>query len=295
MPKIIDPKVKQRCIEQMREHVHEYPNPTAAAEVIAKRNGVGQESVRRWLVQDQIDGGQRQGATSEDLAEIRELKAKVRRLEEDNEILRRASIFFAGTRPPQALIVAFIDECRAAGLAVESVCRVLTEEGCQIAARTYRLWKCPDQQVAARTVTDAQVMDLVRDLAWTIDSEGELAGVRRLTPEGLYGRRKMTRLVRRRMPEATPGAVDRVMKGLGLKGVRRAKGVRTTIPGKDGKRAGDLLNRDFTAEAPNRTWVMTSPTSGPGPGSSTRPSSSTCSRRRSSPGTARSPRTSSWS
>ena len=29
-----------------------------------------------------------------------------------------------------------------------------------------------------------------------------------------------------------------------------------TIPGKDGKRAGDLLNRDFTATAPNRTWVM---------------------------------------
>jgi hypothetical protein len=37
--------------------------------------------------------------------------------------------------------------------------------------------------------------------------------------------------------------------------VRRAKKVRTTIPDKDGKRAGDLLDRDFTAAAPNRTWV----------------------------------------
>lgn len=46
------------------------------------------------------------------------------------------------------------------------------------------------------------------------------------------------------------------MKALGLKGIRRAKGVRATIPGKDGKRAGDLLNRDFTAAAPNRTWVI---------------------------------------
>jgi putative transposase len=100
------------------------------------------------------------------------------------------------------------------------------------------------------------VTDLVRDLAWTVDADGELAGVRRLAPEGLYGRRKMTSLVRRRMPDATPGAVDRAMKSLGLKGVRRAKGVRTTIPGKDGNRAGDLLNRDFTAVAPNRTWVM---------------------------------------
>ena len=99
-------------------------------------------------------------------------------------------------------------------------------------------------------------MDKVRDLAWTVDAEGELAGVRRLTPEGLYGRRKMTKLVQRTLPDASPGAVDRAMKSLGLKGIRRSKGVRTTIPGKDGRRAGDLLNRDFTAAAPNRTWVM---------------------------------------
>ena len=46
------------------------------------------------------------------------------------------------------------------------------------------------------------------------------------------------------------------MRTLGLQGVRRAKGIRTTIPGKDGVRAGDLLNRDFTATAPNQTWVM---------------------------------------
>jgi putative transposase len=93
------------------------------------------------------------------------------------------------------LIVAFIDECRQSGHAVESICRVLTEQGCQVAARTYRLWKCPGQQVAARTISDAVVMDKVRDLAWTVDAEGELAEVRRLTPEGLYGRRKMTKLV----------------------------------------------------------------------------------------------------
>ncbi|MCB1300613.1 MAG: hypothetical protein KDB28_04970, partial [Tetrasphaera sp.] len=66
-----------------------------AAESVARREGLGKETVRRWVVQAQVDGGQRQGATSEELAEIKELKAKVRRLEEDNEILRRASIFFA--------------------------------------------------------------------------------------------------------------------------------------------------------------------------------------------------------
>jgi transposase InsO family protein len=66
----------------------------------------------------------------------------------------------------------------------------------------------------------------------------------------------MTPLVRRTLPEASPGSVDRGMRLLGLSGVLRAKGVRTTIQAKgDGKRAGDLLNRDFTAPAPNRVWV----------------------------------------
>ena len=147
--------------------------------------------------------------------------------------------------------MAFIDEMRAEGYAVESVCRVLCEQGCEIAARTYRLWSQAGRPVSARTVTDAVVEAKVRDLAWTVDETG-----RRLAPEGLYGRRKMVPLVRRTLPEATPGAVARAMRNLGLSGVRRSKGVRTTIPAKDGRRAGDLLNRDFTAEAPNRTWVM---------------------------------------
>jgi transposase len=101
VPKKIDVKLKDRCVQQMLEHVHEYPNPTAAAEAIARRNGVGQESVRRWYVQAQVDRGVREGVTSKETAEVRELKAKVRRLEEDNEILRRASIFFAGELDPR--------------------------------------------------------------------------------------------------------------------------------------------------------------------------------------------------
>ncbi len=101
MPKKIDPKVKERCVRQVMENLPEYPSLTAAAEVVARREGVGKESVRRWVLQAQVDGGQRQGATTEELAQIKELKAKVRRLEEDNEILRRASIFFAGELDPR--------------------------------------------------------------------------------------------------------------------------------------------------------------------------------------------------
>jgi transposase InsO family protein len=146
----------------------------------------------------------------------------------------------------------FIDTLRSEGHAVESVCRVLREQGCQIAARTYRSWAQPQRALAARVVSDAVVEDKVRELAWRIDEHG----CRRLTPEGLYGRRKMTAMVRRQMPTTSRGSVDRTMRSLGLQGIRRSKGIRTTIPAADGKRAGDLLNRDFTAAAPNLKWVM---------------------------------------
>ena len=143
-------------------------------------------------------------------------------------------------------MMGFIDTMRAQGYAAWSICRVLREQGCQIAARTYRGWKSSSRVVAARTISDAQVVDAVRGIAWTTDRHGR----RKLTPEGLYGRRKMTSYVRRTyLPDASAGAVDRAMTVLGLSGVRRDKGVRTTIPAKDGTRAGDLLNRDFTAPA----------------------------------------------
>jgi len=54
---------------------------------------------------------------------------------------------------------------------------------------------------------------------------------------------------------ASRQAVDRAMRTLGLEGIPRVKKLRTTIANPDGKRAGDLLNRDFTAPAPNRVWV----------------------------------------
>ena len=146
----------------------------------------------------------------------------------------------------------FIDELRADGHAVESVCRVLREQGCQVAARTYRDWARVNRLVAAWTISDAMVTNVIRDAVWKVDDHGG----RRMMPEGLCGRRKMTALVRRTGVHASPGSVDRAMRYLGLQGVRRSKGTRTTVPAADGKRAGDLLDRNFTATAPNRTWVM---------------------------------------
>ena len=150
---------------------------------------------------------------------------------------------------------------RSEGYAVESILRVLRQQGLTIAARTYRAWKRP-ARIAARTVTDALVEDKIRDFAWTTHP---VTGQVQMTPEGLYGRRKWVALLRRQegLAGTSRGAVDRAMRTLGLESIRRVKNVRTTIPGPDGKRAGDLLNRDFppqaggapTAPAPNRVWV----------------------------------------
>jgi len=102
MPKRIDDEVKARAVRLVTEHQSEYPSLTAAAEAVAKQVGVGKESVRRWVIQAQIDHGQRQGVSSEELAEIKVLKAENRRLREDVAILKAATSFFVGELDPRS-------------------------------------------------------------------------------------------------------------------------------------------------------------------------------------------------
>lgn len=101
MPKKVDAELKVRAIRLVNDHQGEYASLTAAAAAVAKQLGVGKESVRRWAIQSQVDGGQRQGATSEELAEIKALKAENRRLRDDVDILRSATTFFAGELDPR--------------------------------------------------------------------------------------------------------------------------------------------------------------------------------------------------
>jgi transposase len=101
MPKKITPEVRDRAVRMVLEHQQEYSSVTAAAQAVAKQLNLGRETVRRWVVQAQIDGGARPGVSSAEHAEIKRLKAENRRLRESVEILQAATVFFAGELDPR--------------------------------------------------------------------------------------------------------------------------------------------------------------------------------------------------
>ena len=101
MPKRIDEQVKARVVRLVAEHLDQYPTATAAMIAVAAQEGVSRESVRRWVAQAEVDAGTREGRTSAELAQIKDLKARVRRLESDNAILKAATVFFAGELDPR--------------------------------------------------------------------------------------------------------------------------------------------------------------------------------------------------
>jgi transposase-like protein len=90
-----------RATRMAVDRLGEYPSAWAAAQALGPKLGVGAETLRKWIVQAQVDAGDRSGPTSEELEEIRRLKAEVRDLREANEILKAASIFFARELDPR--------------------------------------------------------------------------------------------------------------------------------------------------------------------------------------------------
>lgn len=90
-----------------------------------------------------------------------------------------------------------------------------------------------------------------------IEDEELMTEIRRVYDENyrVYGAKKIWRQLRRDGVEVGRGRVARLMRRLGLAGVLRGKTVRTTIQDPGGVRGPDLVNRQFTAGAPNRLWV----------------------------------------
>jgi putative transposase len=73
--------------------------------------------------------------------------------------------------------------------------------------------------------------------------------------DGVYGARKVWLTLNREGIPVARCTVERLMRRLGLRGAVRGRRVRTTAPDAGAARSGDLVQRQFTVEAPNRLWV----------------------------------------
>jgi len=100
-PKKFDREVKDRAVRMVLERVPEAGSITKAVVIVATKVGVGRETLRRWLSQSRVDAGLKDGPSSDDLAELKRLRAENKGLREDVEILRKASVFFAGELDPR--------------------------------------------------------------------------------------------------------------------------------------------------------------------------------------------------
>jgi len=124
---------------------------------------------------------------------------------------------------------------------VELVCRTMrAAEVGFVTARGYRAAK--SRPASARTLSDQL---LSGKIVW-LHAENY----------GVYGVRKMYRLLKRQGWEIGRDQTGRIMRSLGLRGVKRSKRVFTTKSDPARRRPTDLVQRHFRADAPRRLWVV---------------------------------------
>src|SRR3984893_13643217 len=89
------PEVRERAVRLVFENQGEHDSQWAAIGSIAGKIGCTAETLRRWVRQAKRDQGRRAGVTSTERDRIKELGCENRELKRANEILRKASAFFA--------------------------------------------------------------------------------------------------------------------------------------------------------------------------------------------------------
>ena len=89
------PEVRERAVRLYRESVDDHPTKWAAISSIAGKIGCSRETLRTWIRRAEQDEGPREEGSFEDKKRIKELERELRELRRANEILRKASAFFA--------------------------------------------------------------------------------------------------------------------------------------------------------------------------------------------------------
>ncbi len=88
-------EVRERAVRMVFDHAAQYASQWEAMRSIAAKVGCSPETLRLWVRRAEVDSGRRGGLTSEERARTKELEREVRELRRANEILRKASAYFA--------------------------------------------------------------------------------------------------------------------------------------------------------------------------------------------------------
>jgi transposase-like protein len=89
------PEVRERAVRLVLDHEHEHSSRWAAIESVAGKIGCAPQTLLEWIKKLEVNTGKRRGVTDEVAEKMKALEREVRELRQANEILRKASAYFA--------------------------------------------------------------------------------------------------------------------------------------------------------------------------------------------------------
>ncbi|MFE1293094.1 IS3 family transposase [Streptomyces sp. NPDC058751] len=215
--------------------------PDATIRSVAADLGINPETLRNWV---RAAGASRpRGRRTQEPAqppapleaENAALRKKVRELEEEREILRKAAKYFAGGDTLVNRFQCVADLQRRYG--VKRLCSILG-----VSRSSFYYWRRTAADRAARQAADAQLAARIR----AVHQESD----------GTYGAPRITAELRETNGEAVNHKrVARIMRASGIEGIRLRRRHRTTVADPAAAKAPDLIGRDFTAGKPNTKYV----------------------------------------